>query len=92
MTDEQKTRHTFHFHTQTLEKLRDAVRYIQKHPGEFDGPKELIDNLSRFAETAVIEKIIALEDERGKAFPRRRKNQSVHFGRPPLSKAEDAAA
>lgn len=85
MIDEKKTRHTFHFHTQTLEKLRDVIHYIQKHPKEFEDPMELLDNLSRFAETAVIEKIVAMEAKRGKNFPRRRKGQSVHFGRPPVA-------
>ena len=78
-----KVRHTFHLHQEVLDKLRDVITYIQAHPQEYAADeRELLGNLSRFAVTAVIEKILALETNRKKDFPRRRKGQSVHFGRP----------
>ncbi len=81
-----KIRHTFHIHEPVLEKLRDVVLYIQKHKDEFSAEDlDLVDNLSRFTETAVMEKIMALEEKRGKEFPTRRKGQEVHFGRPPVA-------
>ena len=83
-----KIRHTFHFHEATINKLRDVVSYIQKHPDEFN-ELELpqIDNLSRFVENATLQKIRQLEDLRGRRFKKRRPGAEVHFGRPPVTHA-----
>lgn len=92
MADKDKVRHTFHIHEAVMDKLRDAVKAIQDHPERYpDVDLEQYDNLSRFAQTAIIAEIETLEQQ-FKAFPRRRKNERVHFGRPPLPKDEQATA
>lgn len=89
MAETEKIRHTFHMRGAVLNKLRDVVRTVQVKPERFEGLDiGLYDNLSRFAETAVINEIARLEKRFGKVR-KRRKDVRVHFGRPPASQTAD---
>ncbi len=83
--ESEKSRHTFHVNDAVMEKLRDAVYYIQQHPTEFKGINDFygtVPTLSTIAEKAMLDLILALEKKRGKAFPKRPQDEGVHFGRP----------
>jgi hypothetical protein len=65
-------------------KLRDVVYYIQKNPKQFldFANCRTLPTLSTLAEMAIVDLITGMEGARGRAFPKRPKDEGVHFGRP----------
>lgn len=81
---DQRIRYTCHLRKSILDKLRDVIFYVQKHPDEFRGQVDLLNSVSRFVEVAVLEKIIRMEKERGEPFAVRAEGEEVNHGRPPI--------